>query len=400
MSIIHPITKASYQAHSITEISHHFVFCIKKSLIMSPILSTPNTSPTPDQPGRWVVTKFGKPSVLKWEPWDPTLELSADKVLIRVIVAGIAGVDNIQRTGGYPADPRAFKPGFTTGYDLVGEVVAVGGSVPPESHLAIGDRVTSLCVLGAHATHIVLPYEDVIRIESSDDPIKIGALPLNYMTAWGMLKHSGVELPPSSTILLGAASGGIGTAVAQLVKAFNMGIRIIGTCSPGKFDYVRSLGVEPLDRNRPDLVEKVLQLTDGKGVDVAYDGVCSEESLKTSLATTKAQVGKVIVFGVMGNVAADGSGVIRSPQEIFAERLQPPRITFFALDTDFYKKAELAEFDEILKKVRSGELDPVVFNLLRLSEGVEAHELLVSGSSVKGKMMFVVDADLAAEHGI
>ncbi|CZR68250.1 uncharacterized protein PAC_18149 [Phialocephala subalpina] len=367
---------------------------------MSSLLSIPNTSPTPDQPGRWVVTKFGKPSVLKWESWDPTLELSGDEVLIRIIVAGIAGVDNIQRAGGYPADPRASKPGFTTGYDLVGEVVALGNSVPQDGNLTIGDRVTSLCVLGAHATHIVLPHVDVIRIERVDDPIKIGALPLNYMTAWGMLKHSGVQLSPGSTILIGAASGGLGTAVAQLVKAFNMGIRMIGTCSPSKFDYVSSLGVEPIDRNAPNLVEQVRKLTNEEGVDVAYDGVCSEESLKNSLAATKANVGRVIVFGVMGNIAADGSGVLKTSQEIFAERLQPPRITFFALDTSFYKKAEIAEFHEIVKKVRSGELDPVVFKLLRLSQATEAHDLLISGSSVKGKMMFVVDADLAAQHGI
>ncbi|PVH86418.1 hypothetical protein DL98DRAFT_407691 [Cadophora sp. DSE1049] len=268
---------------------------------MSSHLSTPNTSPTPDQPGRWIVTKFGKPSVLRWESWDPTLELSDDKVLIRIIVAGIAGVDNIQRAGGYPADPRAFQPGFTTGFDLVGEV---------------------------------------------------------------------------------------------------MGIRMIGTCSPSKFEYVSSLGVEPIDRNAPDLVEQVRKLTNGEGVDVAYDGVCSEESLKKSLAAAKVNVGKVIVFGVMGNIVADGSGVVRTSQEIFAERLQPPRITFYALDTSFYEKAEIAEFHDIVQKVRSGELDPVVFKLLRLSQAREAHDLLISGSSVKGKMMFVVDADLAAQQGI
>ena len=367
---------------------------------MSSLLSTPNTSPTPDQAGRWVVTKFGTPSVLKWELWDPALELSDDKVLIRIIVAGIAGVDNNQRAGGYPADIRASKPGFTTGYDLVGEVIALGDAVPQDAKLTIGDRVASLCVLGAHATHIVLPYTDVIPIERSVDPIKIGALPLNYMTAWGMLKHSGVNLPPGSTILIGSASGGLGTAVAQLVKAFNMGIRMIGTCSPSKFDYVISLGVEPIDRNAPNLVEQVRKLTNGEGVDVAYDGVCSKESVETSLSATKADVGKVIVFGAMGNIAADGSGVLRTAKEIFAERLQPPRVTFFGLDTSFYKKDEIVEFYEIVEKVRSGELDPVVFKLLRLSQAIEAHGLLISGSSVKGKMMFVVDADLAAQHNI
>ncbi|KAJ3549658.1 hypothetical protein NM208_g390 [Fusarium decemcellulare] len=373
---------------------------INKTLTMSSLVSTPNTSPTPDQPGHWVVTKFGKPDVLKWEIWDPTPEVSGDKVLVRIIVAGIAGVDNIQRAGGYPIDPRAHKPGFTTGYDLVGEIIAMGSSVPEDSNLRIGDRVASLCILGAHATHIVLPYVDVMRIEKTDDPLKIGALPLNYMTAWGMLKHSNVELPPGSTILIGAASGGLGTAVAQLVQAFGMGIRMIGTCSTSKFDYVRSLGVEPIDRHSPNLVEQVRMLTNGEGVDVAYDGVCSEESLKASLAATKADVGRVVVFGVMGNIAADGSKVFRTSREIFAERLQPPRITLFVLDVQFHKTAQISEFYEIVKKVRSGELNPVVFKLLRLSQAIEAHDQLISGSSVKGKMMFIVDTDLAVQYNI
>tara|TARA_R110002060_G_scaffold984_2_gene2267 strand:- start:2946 stop:3545 length:600 start_codon:yes stop_codon:yes gene_type:complete len=177
-------------------------------------------------------------------------------------------------------------------------------------------------------------------------------------------------------------------------------IKMIGTCSPSKFDYVRSLGVEPIDRNAPDLVDHVLKLTNGEGVDVAYDGVCSEESLKNSLAATKAKTGKVIVFGVMGNIAADGSGVARPAYEILAERLQPPLITFYMLDRNFARKAEVSEFYDIVQKVRSGDMDPVVFKLLRLSQAKEAHELLISGSSVKGKMMFVVDAALAAQYGI
>lgn len=267
-------------------------------VMSSSIKSFRNTSSTPDQPGRWIVTEFGTPSVLKWESFNPTQELSAENnVLIRIIVAGIAGVDNIQRAGGYP-DPRAARPGFTTGYDLVGEVIALHDSIPKGCGLAIGDRVTSLCRFGAHATHIALPYEDVILLKPDDDPIEICALPLNYMTAWGMLKHSGVDLLPGSTILMGSASGGLGTAVAQLIKAFKMEIRIIGTCSPSKLDYVRSLGIEPIDRHASDLVGQVHKLTGGFGVDVAYDGVCSDESVNNFLAATKKGVGKVVVFGV------------------------------------------------------------------------------------------------------
>jgi NADPH2:quinone reductase len=366
---------------------------------MSPDLSTPNTSPTPNQPGHWVVSAFGPPSVMKWETFDPLSSLSGSKVLIRILVAGIAGVENIQRVGGYP-HPRAQTPGFTPGYDLVGEIIALGDSVPNESKLAIGDRVAALSIFDAHATHVVLPYNEVMRLERTDDPIKIATLPLNYMTSWGMLKHIDVDLRPGSSVLIGSASGGLGTALAQLVKAFDMGIKMIGTTSASKFDYVRSLGVTPIDRNAPDLVEQVLALTDGEGVDVAYDAVCSEESVKNSLAAVKADIGRVIVVGVMGAIAADGSKMMEDVGQVLAQRLQPPRVTFFRLHTDYPETEEVAEFYAVVEKVRSGKLDPVVAKLFRLSEGVEAHDLLVEGSAVKGKPLFIVDEQLAAQYGI
>jgi NADPH2:quinone reductase len=366
---------------------------------MSCSLSTTNTSPIPSQPGRWIITAFGKPSVLKWETFDPTASLSDDGVLVRILVAGIAGVDNIQRCGGYP-HPTSSKPGFTPGYDIVGEVIALGSLVPRKRGLEVGDRVAALCRFGGHATHIALPYEEVMKIRLDDDPVKMCALPLNYMTAWGLLNHSGVHLPRGSSILIGSVSGGLGTAVAQLVHAFDMGIKMIGTCSPSKFEYVRSLGVEPLDRNAPDIVEKVHALTNGEGVDVAYDGVCSEESAKSSLAATKHDSGKVIVFGVMGNIADDGSSMLASNEEVFTKRLQPPRVTFWALDTDFPKKKEVEEFYAVMEKVREGKLNPIVAKLMRLSDAVEAHELLINGSAIKGKMLYLVDEKMATQNGI
>jgi NADPH2:quinone reductase len=366
-------------------------------------MSTLNTSPTPDRPGRWIVSKHGPPSVLKWETWqslpNPDSELAGKGVLVRILVAGIAGVDNIQRVGGYP-DPRCQEPGFTTGYDFVGEIVSLGPSMPKDVELRVGYRVTSLCQFGAHATHILLPYDDLIRIEPTDDPVEICALPLNYMTAWGLLKRSGVHLPAGTSILIGSASGGISTAIAQLVKAFKLNIRMIGSCSPSKFDYTRSLGVEPVDRNAPDLVEQVLTLTNDTGVDVAYDCVCSRDSIQTANAATKADTGRVVVFGIMDKIAADGSGMLEGAGQVLAELLEPPRISFFGLDTSFHKKPEVADFHGIVDKVRSGELEPVVCKVLKLSQAVEAHEMIVDGREVKGKMVFVVDAELAAKYGI
>lgn len=102
----------------------------------------------------------------------------------------------------------------------------------------------------------------------------------------------------------------------------------------------------------------------------------------------------------MGDIATDGSKMHGNAHDILAKRLQPPHITFFVLDVEFQRKPEVAEFYAIVDKVRSGELEPVVAKLLPLSQAVEAHEMLISGAAIKGKMLFVVDRGLADKYGI
>ena len=108
--------------------------------------------------------------------------------------------------------------------------------MPHESNVKVGDRVAALCVTRSHATHAILSYTELLPIEPSDEPVKVAALPLNYLTAYGILKHSGLQLTPGSSILIGSVNGGVGTAVAQLVTSLEMGIKMIDTCSPSKFE--------------------------------------------------------------------------------------------------------------------------------------------------------------------
>ncbi|KAI0130666.1 NAD(P)-binding protein [Daldinia grandis] len=364
-----------------------------------------NTSATPDRPGRWIVSKFGGPGVLKWNTWDPYAEeLAADHVIVRIITAGIAGTDNLQRVGGYP-DPRCSNPGFTLGYDFVGEVVTLGPSASKEKPLSVGDHVTAMFGVGAYATHTILPAAELIRIGNADDPLKVSALPLNYSTAFGMLRRAVTSLVPGSSILIGSASGGVGTAIAELVRAFKMDLKMIGTCSPSKFEYVKSLGVTPIDRHAPDLIGQVRALTGGEGVDVAYDSVGSEESIQRSYQATKKDVGQVIVIGAMSEISPDGSRLRQNELDlrtVVQQRLQS-RVRLWSAIVDYkavQKQVWLEDLQTILEKVRSGELSPTIAKLFKLSDAVKAHEDLVSGTDVKGKMLFVVDEDLATQHGL
>ncbi|KAI9883324.1 MAG: mitochondrial peripheral inner membrane protein [Watsoniomyces obsoletus] len=357
------------------------------------------TAPTPDQPGRWIIPRFGPPEVLEWKVFDPLPTPSNNQVLIATVVSGIGGVDNVQRAGGYP-DPKTEQPGFTPGYDFVGEVVSLGPDVPASRGLSAGDRVTSLCMLGGYGTHVLLPVNDLIKLRPTDDPIKFCALPLNYMTAYGMLKRAGVTLPPGSSILIGSVSGGVGTAVAQLVRAFDMDITMYGTCSPGKFDFVKSLGVTPIDRHIDDVPGRIRELTGGQMVDVAYEIAGAEKSVRDSYASIKEESGRLIGIGAMAAIDSEGKGMVEGGFNAFVYLSQGnlPRGSFFAVTHDYYfprPDTYLADFEEVAQKVRDGKLDPFIGQLLPLSEAVKANQMLVSGVGVIGKMEFIVDAELA-----
>lgn len=145
-------------------------------------------APVFDRPGRWVTSRFGPPSVITWEASPSKLpEAKPGNALVRIIATGIAGPDNIQRAGGYPNE-RCRLPGLTPGYDFVGEVVQLGS---PRHSISVGDHVEAMRMILAHATDIELPVPGLLKIDRSDNIVKVRALPLNYMTAFRMLQRSG-----------------------------------------------------------------------------------------------------------------------------------------------------------------------------------------------------------------
>ncbi|RYP14752.1 hypothetical protein DL765_006167 [Monosporascus sp. GIB2] len=151
-----------------------------------------------------------------------------------------------------------------------------------DSLLAVGERVKSRRMIGAHATHIILPVTELIRIENADDPI-------------------------------------------NLVHAFDLKLKMVGTCSPPKFDYVKSPGVIGVDRNAPNLAEQARPLTNGEGVDVANDAVGSGDGLQKTRQATRKDAGQVIAISVVADIAADGSGMRQEGFDAVAVPTSPMR---------------------------------------------------------------------------
>ena len=376
-----------------------------------------NTSSTPKQSGRWVVTKFGGPSVLEWNT-DSPLQPTKGQALVRILIAGVSGADNIQRAGGYLRFPATRQPGFTPGYDLVGIVEEVnhgGDELEIVSHEAPpirrGDYIATMSVTGSYATHILVPLVECITLRKTDDLLKASALPLNYMTALGMLTLS--KFPVTDTtrsILIGSVAGGVGTALAQLTHSLYPQVKIFGTCSPSKFDWVQqTLNVTPIDRNTSpqNLPSLVRTLNHGNGVDIAYEATGHPEAMTAFLASTTQEqpIGKLIAIGFIANISADGSRSLQGADAfdpIAFCNTAPERMAFFSVTNDYWRGARgrfMSDFDDVLMKlVRSGELEPVVEGVYKLEDAVKINEMLATGKGVRGKMVMVVDEGLWEQY--
>jgi NADPH:quinone reductase-like Zn-dependent oxidoreductase len=202
------------------------------------------------------------------------------------------------RLGVYPDAP---KPPCVVGYEVAGEVAAIG---PSAAGFKAGDRVIALTRFGGYASHVRVRPEQVFPLPSGLDPAQGAALPVAYLTAYQLVVAMG-RLRAGETVLVHSAAGGVGLSAVNLATI--IGARVIGVASAGKHDFLRQRDVHGLiDSRAADLVDRVRQLTDGRGVDLALDarGGKSWRESYDCLAPT----GRLAVFGL---ATAVGGGRLR-----------------------------------------------------------------------------------------
>jgi NADPH:quinone reductase-like Zn-dependent oxidoreductase len=224
---------------------------------------------------RAIVTDgYGGPEVLEVREVDEP-KLGPDSVLVRVHAASINPVDH-KIVGGHldAAFPTVFP--LIPGWDAAGEVVGVG---PAVRHLEVGQQVfgygrEDYVGGGTWAELTTLNVRAVAPAPPSLDPVEAACLPLAGLTAYQSLVEV-LEVGAGDTVLIHAATGGVGTMATQIAVA--RGARVVGTCSEPNHELLRTLGGEPtvhgdglVDRVcelAPDGVDAVLDLIGGEALD-------------------------------------------------------------------------------------------------------------------------------------
>lgn len=210
------------------------------------------------------VTRTGGPEVLEWRPVE-TGSPGAGEVLVRHTAVGLNFIDTYHRSGLYklPSLPHVL------GVEAAGVVEDVGSG----AHVSVGDRVAYVVSPpGAYSERRIVPADRVVRLPDDIDDEAAAASMLKGMTAEFLLRRT-YRVQHGDWVLLHAAAGGVGSIATQWLA--HLGARVIGTVSTEeKAEYARSQGCEfPIVYTREDFVEKVREITDGRGVDVVYDSV-------------------------------------------------------------------------------------------------------------------------------
>ena len=184
---------------------------------------------------------------------------------VRHAACGLNYIDIYFRTGLYPQP----LPGGL-GMEGAGTVVAVGEGV---THVKPGDRVAYAGrPPGAYAEERVMPASIMVKLPDAIDFDTAAAMMLQGLTAQYLLRRT-FPLKGGETILFHAAAGGVGMIVCQWARA--LGVTMIGTVgSDEKAAVAKAHGcTHTINYNKENFVERVREITGGKGVPVVYDSI-------------------------------------------------------------------------------------------------------------------------------
>jgi len=211
-----------------------------------------------------VTTANGDIDVLKvQEKPDPTPR--DDEVVIRVRAAGLNFADILARQGLYPDGPP--KP-CVMGYEVSGVVDAVGKDV---NNSFMGKSVVAMTHFGGQSEMIAVKATQMFEKPEKLTFEQAAAIPVNYLTAYALLVVMG-SLHEGESILIHNAGGGVGLAALDIAK--KIGAVTYGTASSSKHKFLSERGLDhAIDYRKQDWQPQLMQLTDGRGVDLIIDPI-------------------------------------------------------------------------------------------------------------------------------
>ena len=301
------------------------------------------------------------------------------EVLIRVKATALNRADLAQRRGGYPAPRTGGDSGLVIGgLEAAGEVVGMG---PEVTGVATGARVMAMCS-GGYAEYVTVDYRLALPVPERLNWQEAATIPVAYMTEHDAL-ITNAQLQAGESVLVNAASSGVGVAALQIARLF--GARpIIGTGgSPEKLAALAAFGMERgINYQRENVADAVLDATNGNGVDIVIDHVGAP--LLQDHMRCMALKGRLIGVGRLGGRSTD------IDLDLLAlKRLRLIGVTFRTRTLD--ERIAIAQrcATDILPALADGRLRPLIDRTFPLDEALEAQGYMASNAHM-GKIVLTL----------
>jgi NADPH2:quinone reductase len=306
-------------------------------------------------------TKTGGPEVLEYvDVPDPVVR--RDGVLITVEAVSVQGGDLLHRAGG----AMASSP-HVVGYQAAGRVREVG---PKVADLEVGQPVVATMAFGSHAELVSVPARAVYAIPDGLSIEEAAGVPIEFGTADDCLFEFG-QLRAGEAVLVQAGAGGVGLAAVQLAARAGASMVLATASSDERLTPLRELGMDHgINYTRDDVASKVLDLTDGRGVDLVVDPV-GGRTLEASIAAL-AYRGRVSWVGRAGRDP--------SPPEVWPLMEKNASLTGVFLGAEMGRNPTRvrAMIERLLRRVAHGELRVVIDRSFPLADAAEAHRYIES----------------------
>ena len=316
------------------------------------------------------VNSPGGPEALQYEDV-PDPVAAEGQALVRIEAIGVNFIDVYHRTGLY----KVATP-FTLGQEGAGTVEAVG---PGVTGVAAGDKVAYVGVMGSYGEKATVPADRLVKLPEGLSTRDGAAAMLQGMTAH-YLACSTYPLKPGDTCLVHAGAGGVGLLLCQIGKM--RGARVLATTSTEeKARLARDAGAdEVILYKEQDFAAEARRLTDGRGVQVVYDGI-GRTTFDKSLDSL-ARRGMMVLFGqASGPVPPFDPNILNGKGSIYLTR--PSLFHYIVTREELTSRA-----GEVLGWIREGKLKLRVGLELPLREAAEAHRALEAGRTT-GKVLLL-----------
>lgn len=327
------------------------------------------------------ISSPGEPEVLQVTD-EPTPDIAADEVLVRVHAAGVNRADLLQRRGFYDPPPGAT---LIPGLEVSGTIEKLGADVTGWS---VGDRVAALLSGGGYAEYVPVPTGQLLPVPDGFDLTEAAALPEVLSTVWSNIVGRG-QVQAGEWLLVHGGGSGIGTAAIQI--AHHLGVKIVVTVGTDKkAEFCRELGADAVINYREeDFVDRVHEICthdDGStGADVILD-IIGAKYLERNIKALGTD-GRLVIIGMQGGTKTEiNLGWLMQPRKSVSATTLRAR----PKDQKIAIVAEVA--DRLWPAVISGDIRPIIHEAMPLADVVRAHQTLEDGANI-GKVLLIVDEE-------